>query len=105
MNTYCVTFRIADQTVGGKTYEDRHQSIIEAVRTNDAGYWVETTSFFLVESNLDTAAFGKRASSGLSANHDMLVAFDPSDMSAAYFGTIEHPEVLASFFTTAKELP
>ncbi|QKV18684.1 hypothetical protein [Oricola thermophila] len=104
-STYCVTFRVADQTVNGKTYNERRQSIIDAVRKEDLGYWEETTSFFLAESNLDTTTFGKTASAGLSAKHDMLAAFDPSDMSLAYFGAIDHPDVLASFFKTAKKLP
>lgn len=104
-HTYCVTFRVADQTINGKTYNERRQSIVDAVRTKGLGYWEETTSFFLVESNLDTTNFTKAASSGLSANHDMLVAFDPADMSAGYFGAIEHPAVLASFFRVAKKLP
>jgi hypothetical protein len=105
VNTYCVTFRVADQTVNGKTYNERRQSIVDSVRAKGLGYWEETTSFFLVESSLDTSAFAKAASKGLSGDHDMLAAFDPSDMSLAYFGAIEHGDVLASFFKTAKKLP
>ncbi|MBX9452171.1 MAG: hypothetical protein KL801_10080 [Mesorhizobium sp.] len=104
-STYCVTFRVADIVVGGKTYNERRQSIVDAVKTKGLGYWEETTSFFLVESSFDTVSFTKAASKGLSASHDMLAAFDPSDMSVAYFGAIEHPDVLASFFQTAKRLP
>jgi hypothetical protein len=104
-SSYCVTFRIADKNINGKSYDDRRQSIIDAVRVQGLGFWEETTSFFLMESNLDTNTFAKQASAGLSANDDMLVAFDPSDMSAAYFGAMAHPAVLASFFKTAKKLP
>jgi hypothetical protein len=75
------------------------------VRVQGLGFWEETTSFFLVESNLGTHSFAKTASAGLSAKDDMLAAFDPSDMSVAYFGAIMHPAVLASFFRTAKKLP
>lgn len=103
--TYCVTFRVADQTVNGKSYSERRQSIVDAVRSEGAGYWEETTSFFIVESNLSTPELAKSASKGLSSAHDMLAAFDPSDMSLAYFGAIKHPDVLASFFRTAKKLP
>jgi hypothetical protein len=105
MSTYCVTFRVADKTLNGKTYDERRQSIVDAVRTEDMGYWEETTSFFLVESNLQTEPFAKKASTGLDATNDMLVAFDPEDMSMAYFGAVKHPDVLASFFRTAKKLP
>lgn len=103
--TYCVTFRVANQTINGKSYQERRQSIVDAVRTKGFGYWDETTSFFLVGSSLDTTSFVKKAVVGLSAKHDMLAAFDPSDMSLAYFGDIKHPDVLASFFNTAKKVP
>jgi hypothetical protein len=65
----------------------------------DGGYWDETTSFILVESNLNTPAMAKHVSKGLSAKDDMLVVFDPSDMSCAYFGAVMHPDVLKSFFS------
>ncbi len=104
MSTYFVTFRVAHQTVGGSTYDERRQSIIDAVYT-EHGYWEETTSFLIVDSSLNTKSFAANASQGLNANHDLLVAFDPDDMSVAYFGAIEHPDVLASFFRTAQKLP
>jgi hypothetical protein len=103
MSTYCVTFRIANETIGDKTYADRRQSVVEAVNSGN-GYWDETTSFFLVESALNTPNFAKAASAGLSKTKDMLVAFDPEDMSMAYFGAVERPDVLATFFTSAHKL-
>lgn len=104
MGTYCVTFKLAAQTVNGNTYEERRQSIIDAVYSEN-GFWDETTSFILVNSPLNTNDFAAKASEGLSAKHDLLVAFDPEDMSMAYFGTVEDPEVLSSFFRYAKKLP
>lgn len=98
MATYCLTFRIANVTASGSSYSDRYQSLIDNVRTRDGGFWEETTSFFLVESPLDTTGFVKNAVRGLSAKHDMLFAFDPADMSACYFGDVEHVDVLKSFF-------
>jgi hypothetical protein len=105
MSTYCVTFRVAAETIGGKTYAERRQSIIDAVHIKGRGYWEETTSFFLVESDLDTPSFAKNASKGLNAANDSLVAFDPSDMSMSYFGAVRHPDALGSFFRIAKKVP
>jgi hypothetical protein len=104
MATYCVTFRIANRSVGGRTYDERRQSIVDALHGH-GGYWEETTSFVIANSDLDTTSFTVNASKGLSADHDMLAAFDPDDMSLAYFGAIKHPDVLASFFRTAQKLP
>lgn len=102
MSTYCITFRIADKTVGGKTYSERYQQLIDNVYT-EHGYWDETTAFILVSSDLSTPAFAAKATRGLSAKDDMVVVFDPGDMSASYFGPIAHPDVLASFFRGLKK--
>jgi hypothetical protein len=68
------------------------------------GYWEETTSFFIVESNLSTEDIAKRAAQALSARDDMLFLFDPKDMSACYFGPIAHADVLGSFFPKLKKV-
>ena len=78
---------------------------MDAAHTKGLGFWDATTSFLLVNSTLHTEAFAKKLSAGLDATHDMLVVFDPSDMSLAYFGAVNEPIVLASFFNTAKKLP
>lgn len=102
MSTYCVTFRIANETIGGRTYAERRQSVVDAVNSGK-GYWDETTSFFLVSSSLNTKQLAHSASQGLDAAKDMLVAFDPEDMSMAYFGAVKHVDVLASFFNSAQK--
>lgn len=96
---------VASQIANGKTYDERRQSIVDAVRRDGLGYWDETTSFFLVESSASTPDVAKIASAGLSATHDMLVAFDPSDMSVAYFGAVQSPDVLGSFFASVNKVP
>lgn len=101
---YCVTFRIADKTVDGKTYDDRREQLVGNVRRDGMGYWDETTSFFLVESTLMTDAIAKNASRGLSETDDMVLVFDPSDLSACYFGPVRHVEVLRSFFPKLKKV-
>jgi hypothetical protein len=102
MSTYCITFRIADKLVSGKTYAERYQQLVDNVYT-DSGYWDETTSFLLVSSELSTPAFATKACKGLSAKDDIVVVFDPSDMSACYFGPVNHPDVLATFFAGLKK--
>ena len=104
-STYCITFRIADKTVGGKTYADRRQMLMHNARTKGLGFWEETTSFVLTESAMNTWDFADKVCSGLSAANDIVVVFDPSDMSMAYFGPVAAPDVLRSFFVTAQKLP
>lgn len=97
MTTYLMSFRIADKTVNGMTYNDRRQGMIDAVHTKGLGIWDGTTSFILVESMLDTQTITNRASASLSRNDDMLVVVS-DDMSMRHFGKIEHEDVLKSFF-------
>jgi hypothetical protein len=104
MATYAVTFRIANISVGGQSYDDRYDSLLENAATDGMGYWEETTSFILAESDLDTPAFGTRVVAGLSPDHDSVFLFDPRALSACYFGAIEHVDVLRSFFPNAKKL-
>lgn len=101
--TYCVTFRIKNVTVGGRTYQERYNSIIENANEGE-GLWTDPTSFLLISSNLSTPKFAANVVKGLSRQHDMAFVFDPSDMSACYFGAVEHEDVLLSFFPNAKKL-
>ena len=104
MSTYCVTGRLANKTANGKTYEERRLLLISNIHTEGMGYWEEPTSFYLAESNLNTDAFAAKASKGLSATEDLVFVFDPSDMSASYFGAIKEADVLRSFFPKLKKV-
>ncbi|RCK48888.1 hypothetical protein [Thalassospira profundimaris] len=104
MSTYCVTFRIASKTVNGKTYDDRYEKLIDNLHTGSNGFWAEPTSFILVGSSLDTNSFAKKIVEGLSRSDDMLFVFDPEDMSACYFGAVDGPDILKSFFPRAQEI-
>jgi hypothetical protein len=104
MSNYCVTFRLANKTIDGKTYDERREMLIENVRTEGMGYWDEPTSFFLAESNLHTEPFAAKACKGLSSTEDLVFVFDPTDMSACYFGAVKHVDVLKSFFPKLKKV-
>ena len=79
--------------------------MIDNVHTDGCGYWDETTSFFLISSDLDTDRFAAKASKGLSPAEDLLFVFDPEDKSASYFGSAKHADVLRSFFPKLKKVP
>jgi len=104
MSYYMITFRIADRTVNGKTYDDRRQLLMENARTKDQGFWSEPTSFLLAQSSLDTTAFAKKVCAGLSSEYDLVFVFDPDDQSGHYFGAVAEPRVLEGFFPKVKKL-
>ena len=104
MSNYNVTFRLANRTVNGKSYDERRQQLIDNVHTPGKGYWEEPTSFFLAESNLNTNDFAAKACKGLSAADDLVFVFDSADMSASYFGQVKEVDVLRSFFPKLKKV-
>ncbi len=104
MATYFLSFRIADKTVGGKTYNERREAMIDAVYTKGNGFWDGTTSFIIVNSSLNTSSIAAKAAAPLSKADDMLIVFDPEDMSMVHFGKVDHPAILKSFFKHPREL-
>jgi hypothetical protein len=97
MAIYCIAMRIADETIEGRTAQDRWNSVRDAI-FSDKQCWDELGSFFMTESQLTTQEFARKASGGLSRKHDVLVAFDTSDMSVGYFGNFQQFPQMASFF-------
>jgi hypothetical protein len=104
MSHYAVTFRIEYETVGGKSYQERYDSLINNLQAKRMGQWNEPTSFWMVESDETTYDFTRRIAKGLSPEKDMVFAFDPEDMSAGYFGNVEAVNVLTSFFPSARKV-
>ncbi|MBF2716879.1 hypothetical protein [Agrobacterium vitis] len=104
MAYYCISFRIADQTALGKSYDERRKALIEAAYDQKRGFWDSTTSFILIESSLDTVNFAKSVCASLSPQHDMAVVFDPSDMSMCYFGQVNEANILESFFKISQKI-
>jgi hypothetical protein len=47
MPVFAVSFRIKQETIAGKTYEDRYNSTVEAIK-KVGRFWGDTTSFYLV---------------------------------------------------------
>jgi hypothetical protein len=84
--------------------DERRLLLIDNVCTEGMGYWDEPTSFFAVESNLNTEPFAAKACKGLSASEDLVFIFDPTDMSACYFGAVKDVAVLQSFFPKLKKV-
>jgi NifU-like protein involved in Fe-S cluster formation len=93
MSTYYVATRLANKTVNGKSYDERRNLLIKNMNEEN-GFWADPTSFYLVESSLDTYGFAAKACKGLSVKDDLVVVLGP----------VEHFDVLKSFFPRVKKL-
>ena len=51
MAAYWITFRIAYESAGGRSYDDRYEAFTSAVVASASNYWAQTTSFYVIESS------------------------------------------------------
>ena len=49
---YWITFRIAYETAAGRSYDDRYEAFTNAVIASSSSYWAQTTSFYVIDSNI-----------------------------------------------------
>lgn len=72
MKTYWITFRIADKTVGGRTYQDRYEALVAAVQGHAATHWwAEPTSFWLVNSESSQAQIAAKIRAAIATTNDL----------------------------------
>lgn len=74
MATFWITFRLENETVGGRTYSQRYEALIEAVKAHKAStWWYEPTSFWLIDSNSTRAQIAASIKAAISSTHDLAV--------------------------------
>ena len=64
MTVYWITFRLADETVGGRDWNSRYDALTTAIDSACSKWWIDSTSFIAFESTqgIDTlTASFKRA--------------------------------------------
>lgn len=102
MADYWVTFRIESN----QTYSQRYQGLVDAMASarGQNASWGEPTSFWLVRSHLDIDAFTKALAAALNPKTDLLVVRQLAVDSSRYFGTVQHPSLLAGFLPLIKKV-
>lgn len=92
MATYWVTFRIADKTVNGESYETRYNALTTTISAHCSQWWVESTSFLLFESKhtLDQLA---AALKDVVATDDLFLIRAAEGANARIHGDIKDPDV------------
>lgn len=53
MTTIWISFRIAKKDASGKTYQQRYDALVDAVKEISDTFWEETTSFIIFETDTD----------------------------------------------------
>jgi hypothetical protein len=97
MAVFAVTYTIADRTTQFGTYDDRRNSVIQAVLSQSSGtHWDETTSFILFTSDVEsskTVATWIDNNSMLDPSFDLLVVINLSKKGYALVGSSNDADI------------
>lgn len=96
MTVHWITFRIADKTVGGKSYDERYDALIEAIKGHrlPGHWWHDPTSFWLVSSNSTRMQIAASVKKAISISTDLVVIGSVEHTGVSLVGKAENLETL-----------
>mgnify|MGYP001467596370 CR=1 FL=1 len=86
MATYWITFRIADVTVSGRSYEDRYNALVKIVTGNSPKWWVQTTSYLAFTSDQGIGSIAAEFKAAIAPSHDLFLIRQMDKQSARICG-------------------
>lgn len=95
MATFWISFRIADGTVGGKTYETRYNAFIDQLRGYVGAFWEETTSFVVFDTNQSIATMTAGLKAAIAPSADLFLIRQINAESAYIFGPVKDQAIFA----------
>jgi hypothetical protein len=99
MPEYWATFRLERNA----NYDDRYNSMIEALQEIREGSWADPTSFWLFNSALEIDSAIRTLSRGLDPKKDLLVVRYLDKGAARWFGHLESEALLKQHMPYAKK--
>lgn len=73
MASYWLSFRIHEDTVGGNTYSQRYNALVDAVILLRTKYWEETTAFIVFESASSIDTIAAKCNAVIAKSHDLVL--------------------------------
>jgi hypothetical protein len=94
MAIFAITFRIHDDA----GYSDRYESVVEAIKSQATGngkYWDEPTSFFLIESSLNSEGVASKIdqSSSFADSKDLLLVTNLTQRGYKAIGNVKDDDL------------
>lgn len=94
MATFWISFRIAEKTVGGKTYDKRYEDFIDELRTFVSGkVWEKTTSFVVFESHQTIGAIARGLKEKIAPSEDLFLMREMNQKSAVIVGKNDDDDI------------
>lgn len=86
MATYWITFRIADVTVAGRSYEDRYNALVKIVTDTSPKWWGQTTSYLAFTSDQSIGSIATKFKAAVAPSHDLFLLREMDKQSARICG-------------------
>lgn len=93
MNTFAITFRIADKKADGKTYDERYNALVDKVNSLSKRWWVEPSSFFLIETDLEADALCSKIKATIAEDADVALILSTTHKIASVCGKVEDDDL------------
>lgn len=73
MDVFWITFRVADATIGARTYTTRYNALVAALTAHCVDAWQEPTSFLLLKSDSSVAQIAAAVKGAIATTVDLVV--------------------------------
>jgi hypothetical protein len=93
MSTYWVTFRLAYENVGGKSYEERYKALTDTIVASSTKYWPEPTSFYALESAIDIDVLAGKLKAKIAPTKDVVLIRYMDHKEARICGTVNDADI------------
>jgi len=93
MKTYWVSYRIAADTLGGRTYEDRYNALVDGITEISPTWWGQTTSFYVFTSMQTIDAIAARLRPAIKPSHDLFLIRQLDTQAARICGKNEDQDI------------
>ena len=93
MTSYWITFRIANRTVNGKTYDARYEALREAIRLRSSKWWLKPTSYIAFASQDEIDVLAKACKAAIAPEYDMFLMRKMDEKNAIICGANDDRDI------------
>ena len=97
MAVFWISFRIADKTVNGKTYNQRRDGLETAIGSVSSAWWKETTSFIVFETRQTLETVARTIKREIAPACDLFLIRRMDAKAAIICGNNDEPEIYDLF--------
>lgn len=86
MTVYWLTFRLHEETMSGRSYEQRYEALYKAVDEHSSKWWLDPTSFIALESQFGIGTIAAACKAAIAPSHDLVLIREMNTKSALLVG-------------------